>query len=33
MASTLRCTWRKDGKLTEAWIFNEKPDVVDDFWK
>ena len=23
----------KNGKLTESWIFDENPDVVDEFWK
>ncbi|MDQ6772994.1 MAG: nuclear transport factor 2 family protein [Candidatus Dormibacteraeota bacterium] len=22
----------KDGRLAESWIFDENPDVVDDFW-
>lgn len=23
----------KGGKVTETWIFDERPDVVDEFWK
>jgi ketosteroid isomerase-like protein len=22
----------KDGRVTESWIFNEKPEVLDEFW-